>query len=485
MRGPSFLVNWHIDRLTSKIQSWMTTPNGRMMVFAPPRHGKSEVVSRLLPAWLLGRNPDCHVMAGTHTHNLSTDLCLDVQEIMDDPRYQEVFPGVRLKRVRGGDDADKAATRLANEFTVVGRRGRYEATSVNAAIVGKGYDFGILDDPVAGAAEASSPIERARLARWFATSFATRAAPNAPILLMHQRWNLNDLAGSLLAAASNANADQWDFLSFPAILEKPTAGDPRQVGEALWPERYPLEYLLSRKAANTPSDWLAIYQQMPIQEGGALFREDWFRNYWGRSGDMFLVGNAAYSREDLLVFLIGDPSLGKKDGDRTGVVVAALTPCQKLLILEACGERWAVDVMPKEILRLCLKHGCGFVGFEADGMQDRFVEALRDTPGMPIVRELSHQGRDKKARAAAAIILASQGRILLPADPDWDTAPYLQEMISFTGADGNPDDMVDATVYASTIVGRIHGDDGPSEVESESTPYSRRSGSEPRLWGRQ
>lgn len=81
------------------------------------------------------------------------------------------------------------------------------------------------------------------------------------------RWGKRDPIGRALHwAAENPQSLPWHEVRFPAILN----------GKSLWPEQWPLEQLLAKKAGMLPQFWQAQYMQEPTAEEGALIkREDW------------------------------------------------------------------------------------------------------------------------------------------------------------------------------------------------------------------
>lgn len=81
------------------------------------------------------------------------------------------------------------------------------------------------------------------------------------------RWGKRDPIGRALQwAAENPQSLPWHEVRFPAILN----------GKSLWPEQWPLEQLLAKKAGMLPQFWQAQYMQEPTAEEGALIkREDW------------------------------------------------------------------------------------------------------------------------------------------------------------------------------------------------------------------
>jgi predicted phage terminase large subunit-like protein len=254
----------HLDRiLTDAI-----THRGpdRLIVNMPPRHGKSWLTSKYLPAWYLGTFPDRRVMLSGYgkvfgkvwgaaaLHELSTNA--ELFELLVPPRQNPMH------------------------WEIPGRLGGMWTSSVGGAMTGLGADLLIIDDPIKHAKEADSETYRESIWNWWQTTARTRLEPGGVIIIVLTRWHEDDLAGRILSGRfvsqeDAAFADKWHVVSFPALAEKRDELG-REVGDALWPERYSVPMLRQIKGGTTPRVWQAMYQQNPQPlEGGMLSRGDW------------------------------------------------------------------------------------------------------------------------------------------------------------------------------------------------------------------
>jgi predicted phage terminase large subunit-like protein len=248
-----------------------------------PTHN-SELVSRRLPAWIFGRDPEAKIILASHTQNLAESMSRDVQRIMRSPSYQSVF-GARL-----GDGSKHKITN--KEFEVLGG-GHFRAVGVGKRIAGIGASFGIIDDYFGLRADAESPTKRDTLWEWYNDDFVNRLNyPHAQIV-MATRWHHDDLIGRIL---NSGDAASWEVIHLPEILdtEAKHAQDPRDLGEPLWPEWFKngdqedvtraelieraIESFDQKMAANAYGTE-ALMQGRPTPREGGLFARDWFKHY--------------------------------------------------------------------------------------------------------------------------------------------------------------------------------------------------------------
>lgn len=278
---PHYKPNWHHRLICSYLDRFAAGEIKRLMLFVPPQSGKSELVSRCLPAFLLGRNPDKSIIACSYGADLASKMNRDVQRIIDSTEYTEVFPETKLNSTNIKTLAQGTWLRNSTEFEIVGRRGVYRSAGVGGAITGMGLDFGVIDDPIKNQEEAYSPVYRERVWDWYTSTFYTRLrGKDSGILLTLTRWHEDDLAGKLLKQAEkDPKADQWVQLMLPAICEPGKhPQDPREIGEALWPDRYPAEFLLKHQS-NNMYVWNALYQQRPAPLEGGIVKRNWLKYY--------------------------------------------------------------------------------------------------------------------------------------------------------------------------------------------------------------
>jgi len=373
---PDYEVNWHHRLLAAKLQGFVSGQTRRLMVFMPPRHGKSELVSRRLPAFALGLDPSLRIIACSHTASLSSAMNRDVQRIIDGDRYRNLFPATQLSSKFVRSDSRGSWKRTTDMFEIVDHGGYYLSAGVGGSITGMGFDLGIIDDPIKSREEADSPTYREKVWQWYVNDFYTRRQADAKILLTLTRWHRDDLAGRLLRKQVERDADQWDVLVLPGLkkADAATPGDPRAEGEALWPSFMDQrEHRLTRE--QDPRSYAALYDQDPAEAAGAEWPPELF-------GDHLWCEPKDWPRDFDVRVVAVDPSKGKdsRTGDYSAIVFVGVH--RGLVYVDADLERRTSDKIVRDTLRMCDRYKPDFVGIEANQFQELLVDQFeRATQG--------------------------------------------------------------------------------------------------------
>lgn len=280
---PDYLLGWvHkeiCDELDRFLQDVADKKSPRLIITMPPRSGKSELVSRRFPAFALGRNPELQIIATSYSSDLSQRFNRDVQRVIDDEKYFDLFPNTRLSKSRVRTDSRGSYIRTSDLFEIVGHAGAYRSCGVGGGITGQGADILIIDDPIKDRAQAGSKTIRDSIWDWYTSTAYTRLSPGGGVIVMATRWHTDDLIGRLIQRMGEG--DTFRIVNYPAIAEHDELH--RKAGEALHPERYPLSTLLQIQKTIGSRDWEALYQQHPVPDGGALFKLEWFRRWTATS----------------------------------------------------------------------------------------------------------------------------------------------------------------------------------------------------------
>lgn len=299
---PRYETPRHIQLLAAKLQqvalfiaSGGKQGIGRLMILMPPQHGKSQIASRNFPAWLLGLLPDSRIILTSYGESLATTHSRFIRDQILDERYQAIFGNKSNKIIPVELSSDSRSTEnwdLSRPY-----RGGVKAAGVGGGITGLPAHLFIIDDPFKNREEAESEARRELVDDWMKSSARTRLRPNAAVVIFHTRWHPDDLAGRLMKRmVSDPLASQYEIVCMPGIAldsypanviaqrKKMRDGvflplaDPlgRLPGEALCPEWYNKDWLISTKADVGLYDFEALYQQQPYLMQGNMFDRDWF-----------------------------------------------------------------------------------------------------------------------------------------------------------------------------------------------------------------
>lgn len=300
-----------VGRYLEQVELYIATRGregiGRLLIFEPPRHGKSEQASRHFPAWVLGRNPDMRVIVTSYGLDLASKFSRAARDIVMGAKFAAVFGKMSTQDAPVEISSDSRSVQswdLASPH-----RGGLTAAGVGGGITGLGANLFIVDDPFKNRQEAESESQRDLVWEWWTSTAYTRLEDGAAVVGMLTRWHGDDWAGRLLRQmAEEPRADRWVVVCLPAVWEdesqaasdsadKLKATDPdetrfhklldgiwyleedllgRRPGEALWPEKYDFDDLESIRHNVGPYDWEALYQQRPYAKSGNFFQREWF-----------------------------------------------------------------------------------------------------------------------------------------------------------------------------------------------------------------
>lgn len=245
----------------------------RLIISLPPRHGKTQLASKMFPAWFSGRNPDKSLIFGTYNEKFGEDIGRAVRDIMQSTAFAQVFPNSVLKT--DSQAADRLETTGGGVLAFVGRGG---------TTTGRGGDVLVIDDPLKDRQEADSPTIRDSLWTWFTQVVATRLMDDTgKIMLIQTRWHQDDLVGRLTDPQNSyydpEEAAEWKIIDLPALaLGKDDDPLKRKEGEALWPNRFGRQFLLGVQRRDARG-FSALYQGKPSPAGGTFFSINWLQTY--------------------------------------------------------------------------------------------------------------------------------------------------------------------------------------------------------------
>ena len=237
---------------------------------APPQHGKSEMVSRKLPAFLMGIEPDWFIGTCSYSSDLAHAMAQNVRRNLASLDHRSLFPPKNAKR--------KFDISRMGEFTSPGGNGSYMAVGVGQGFTGRPIDIGIIDDPTKDQEEALSEVTKESHWNWYQTVFTTRLSENSGQIVMATSWAEDDLPSRI--ANQYVGDERLTHLRFPAInLPDESGYDPQLPEGALCPELHSIVKLREHKSLMSDYWWSALYQQRAKSLGGNVFKAKGIRFY--------------------------------------------------------------------------------------------------------------------------------------------------------------------------------------------------------------
>lgn len=533
---PKYMAGWvHVDicnRLERFLDDVVAGKNPRLMLFMPPRHGKSIIASQHFPAWGIGKYPDFEFIAASYGSGLPIKFSRYVRGLLRDPRFHQIFPDCVL---------DKENENVEGWGTTEG--GGYIPAGVGGGITGKGANILIIDDPVKDAEEADSQIIRDSTWDWYGSTAYTRLAPQSGVLVIQTRWHDDDLSGRLITHMNDQlkeldalerevveklniqrdeeviddvkyamciadmqkdlrekrkEIDMWEIVSYPAEAEhdeyqmpegdvvrvdaesgEPTTVVPgfdkdearllRHKGDALHPARYPSSRLRTIKTAIQSRHWHALFQQNPVPDEGSFFKREMLRY---RKGHLDI--------RNFPIAIAWDLAIGKKQtNDWTVGIVGAIDYEGNIQVVDMLRGRWDAHSIARNIILTYAKYRkmtdvmC-MVGIERGQLQmaiEPELNRLSKEMGIyPVYDKELKPLTDKLVRARPLQGYAEAGKVVI-ADPELN--PWVEilvhELLRFPS--GTFDDCVDAIAWLTRMVERNFS--SPTRLDPEAKRRKR------------
>lgn len=426
----------------------------RLIISMPPRHGKSELASKRFPAWFMGKDPYRQVVFATYNADVAQDFGRAVREIIRQPAFQQVFPGCQLRT--GSQSSDKLQTEEGGVAHFVG---------VGGGLTGRGADLLIIDDPVKGDQDAESRRERDKLWEWFTQVALTRLMPDARVVIIMTRWHEDDLVGRLTDPTNPCYDDEvaqkWHVLSLPAIAEdKDPMG--RQPGEALWPERYGLNFLNEIRKYNSRG-FSALYQGKPSPDTGDYFKRDWVKTY---------APHELPPKDRMRYYVASDHAVSTaQHADKTCLVPIGVDENDNIWVLPDVWWRKAdtddvIDAMVDMMDQFKPQVWWAEKGHISKSIGP-FLRKVQQERNVYCNLEEVHPAKDKQTRAQAIRGRMSMGKVFFPRFAHWWPEAEA-ELMKFPAS--RHDDFVDALAHLGMGLARQVGANPMTQKEPDLPP---------------
>lgn len=425
---PDYIVGKHHRMLANMLMGIERGDKDRICVNIPPRHGKSQLVSIMFPAWFLGRNPDKKVMMVSHTTDLAVDFGRKVRNMIASDSYKEIFPTVSL-----ASDSKSAGRWNTN------MGGEYYACGIGSALAGRGAHLLLVDDPHSEQDVINGNFEVFDKAyEWFTFGARTRLMPGGKVAIIQTRWHMDDLTGRVVKdMGQNERADQYDVVEFPAILSIEKKG--KTVEKPLWPEFFDMDALLRTKASMPTFQWNAQYQQQPTAEEASIIKREWWSEWTAESPPpceyIIMSLDAAaekHNRADYTALTTWGVFLNEEEGGH------------HIILLNSIKDRFEFP----ELKQLCMEE---YNDWEPDAFivekksaGTAIYQEMRRS-GLPVQEYTPHRGTgDKLARLNSVADIVASGMVWIP-QTRW-AEEVVEEIAGFPFMSN--DDLVDSTVMA-------------------------------------
>lgn len=432
-----YQVNWHHKVMCTYINDFIDGKISRLIIEVPPQHGKSELISKRMVAMLLGQNPKLKIVNSGYSDRHIAKFNVETQRIIESEEYRELFPETTISgkfQKYGGNWAKNV-----DRFEICGHAGGYKTVGVGGPLTGSPMDIGIIDDPFKDYEQARSFNRRELIWNWYTTVFRTRMHEKTRICVIMTRWHEDDLIGRIreLSNGDGDDSEDWKILTLRGIKEDKDAFeyDIRDVGEALWPDKFSLPFLKKQKFLST-KNFNSLYQQNPTSEEDGIFKRSYFNDSYLSLPDKSEFDAFCFSWD-----------MSFKDLKTSDYVVGQYWAKKgaNIYLVDQVRGKMDFPTTLEAFRSFCAKYPWVLAKLVEDKANGSGIMSMLKKEVYGLIEINPKDSKDSRASAITPLFKA--GNIKLPARErcPW-IEDYKDELIAFP--DGKYDDQVDATSQA-------------------------------------
>jgi len=459
---PGVIIGPHHYLMAEKFQQIIDGKLKRLMISVPPRSGKSEFTSWLLPAFLMAKFPESQIIHASHTIKLVEGFGRRIRDLINSPKYQEIFPHISLKK-----DMKSATT-----WGIEGTRGVYKAFGTGSALAGVGGNFIILDDIVSEKTVTDGGLDAAW--QWYQEGLYTRLMPQGVIIAVATRWSKADPLGRIQSKMANdPNYEKWDVINIPALnYEEGHYGDDDHIVSGHWEEFWSVKDLLRIKASVGIYAWMSQYMGNPTGRGtGVIDEEDvvwWEGSEFPQFEYILQSYDTAFEKDEE-----NDPTaytmwgVFRPRGVFSGITYDGSRQC--VMCIGHVTKNMDYPQLKKFAMGKYRAHSPHNVIIEAKASGKPMIQELR-LAGVPIVEySPSRATGNKKARFFSVSTMFTEHSVFFPKHFQW-AEELVQILLDYPN--GEIDDPVDSTTQALNFIKKGNWVTSKDDEDAVTTPTS-------------
>lgn len=446
----------------------------RLMIFMPPRHGKSWLISKYFLTWFLGSFPDLRIILATHMASFSAKWGRISKNLLE--QYgKKLFVKEMLTEegeqvlVNNEIKLDKNS-QASYRWDIEGHEGGLVTAGIGGGLLGEGMNGGIIDDPTKGFKKANSKTHQQELNDWYYTEFKTRADKDLStgkypwIIYIAQRLNKKDLAGQILYGLNDEDPGEphidakqalnilrnggtipmgtWVVLNLPALAEENDILG-REPGEALCPSILDEEDLKQIHKDMGSFRFNAIYQGNPQEREGTIFKRWWFKDDNGNLLPHLFITESELP-DTINTIRYWDFAASGEDGDATAGLLTTYID-NKLIILDLVHGKFTAKKTLEKFTAVSKSDGKATIQWieqEPGSGTKLLIQKFRQEETLKGHKIRPDKvSKDKVDRAFDLEAMAEDSRIRMV--KGWWNPKLVDQLIEFTGEEGGEDDIVD------------------------------------------